>query len=133
MELTGFNCHLGEGQGRIQPQNAKPASGQYVFVLGDDQPGRFYDITHGDYAEIVQDVDLTEIDLLRVHLQLRVPDSLPAGFTWEVAIIVDGEKQAQATCKPGRTRTLTDLAANVSKVQGIHSVGIRLELRRNYD
>ena len=42
--------------------------------------------------------------------------------------VVDGAKLATATAKPGRTRTLTDLAANVSKLSGVHQIGVRLEL-----
>jgi hypothetical protein len=61
---------------------------------------------------------------------LRVPASLPAGFAWEASIVIDGFKmaRARATAKPGRTRTLTDLAANISKLSGVHQVGVRLEL-----
>jgi len=45
-----------------------------------------------------------------------------------VSIIVDGVKAARATCRAGRKRLLTDLAANVSKLTGLHEVGVRLEL-----
>ncbi len=132
MELTGFSSRLGQEQGRVQPENSEPESGQYVFVLGDDQPGRFCNLIAGDHAQIVQETDLTDFDFVRAHLQLRVVESLPADFIWEIAIIVDGEKRASATCKPGRTRRLTDLTANVSKLTGICSVGVRLELRSNH-
>jgi hypothetical protein len=30
--------------------------------------------------------------------------------------------------KPGRERLVTDLAANVSKLSGLHTTGVRLEL-----
>ena len=46
----------------------------------------------------------------------------------EVAILVDGTKVATATCKPGCTRVVSDLAANVSKLSGLHTVAVRLEL-----
>ena len=52
---------------------------------------------------------------------------MEACFT-EASIVVDGTKRATATAKPGRSRTLTDLAANVSKLSGVHQVGVRLEL-----
>jgi hypothetical protein len=57
-----------------------------------------------------------------------VPASVPAGLGWEAAIIVGGVKAARATCPAGRERVLTDLAANVSKLTGVHQVGVRLEL-----
>jgi hypothetical protein len=43
-------------------------------------------------------------------------------------VIVDGAKRARATCAAGRTRSISDLAANVSKLAGSHVVGVRLEL-----
>ena len=128
MELDAFTARLGVGQGRIEPTNAIPLSGDYVFVLGEDEPDRFFELAPGDYAEVVQDVDLTEHDLVRTNLHLRVPASLQAEYEWKVAIIVDGSKLAKATCLAGRERNITDLAANVSKMTGVHQVGVRLEL-----
>ena len=128
MELDAFTSRLGLGQGRIAPINAAPASGDYVFVLGEDEPGRFFELAPGDHAEVVQDTDLTGITLVRTHLRLHVPSNLLETLVWEVSIIVDGVKAARATCHAGRKRLLTDLAANVSKLTGLHEVGVRLEL-----
>ena len=50
------------------------------------------------------------------------------GLAWEASITVDGIKAARATCPAGRERVLSDLAASVSKVTGVHQVGVRLEL-----
>jgi len=128
MELDAFTSRLGLGQGRIRPASLTPGSGEYAFVLGEDEPGRLFELAVGDHAEVLQDTDLTDVDLVRAHLGLRVPASVPAGFAWEASIVVDGTKRATATAKPGRSRTLTDLAANVSKLSGVHQVGVRLEL-----
>jgi len=128
MELDAFTSRLGLGQGRIAPANAPPGSGDHVFVLGEDEPGRFFDLAAGDHAEVVQDTDLTDVSLVRAHLRLRVPANLPSTHGWEASIVVDGVKAARATCRAGRERLLTDLAANVSKLAGLHEVGVRLEL-----
>ena len=128
MELDAFRSRFGVGQGRIVPTGGAPASGDYAFALGEDEPGRTFELAPGDHAEVVQDTDLTGVDLVRAHLRLRVPASLPAGLAWEVSVIVDGAKRARATCAAGRERVLTDLAANVSKLGGVHQVGVRLEL-----
>ena len=128
MELDAFRSRLGVGQGRVSPQGAVPGSGDFVFVLGEDEAGRLFDLAAGDRAEVVQDTDLTGVDLVRAHLRLRVPASLPAELAWEVSVVVDGTKRARATALPGRERELTDLAANVSKLAGVHQVGVRLEL-----
>ncbi len=128
MELDAFTSRLGLGQGRVQPQGVIAPSGDYVFVLGDDEPGRFFELDAGDHAEVVQDTDLSGVDLVRARLRLCVPASQPTGLAWEASIVVDGVKQARATCKPGREREITDLAANVSKLSSLHQVGVRLEL-----
>jgi len=128
MELDAFRSRLGIGQGRIEPANATPASGDYGFVLGEDEAGRLLQLATGDHAQVVQETDLTSVDLIRAHLRLRVPASTRAGLAWEVSMVVDGAKGAQATCAPGREREITDLAANVSRLSGLHEVGVRLEL-----
>lgn len=128
MDLDAFTSRLGLGQGRIRPASLPAGSGEYAFVLGEDEAGRSFDLAIGDRAEVIQDTDLTGIGLVRAHLGLRVPASVPAGFAWQASIIVDGVKHATATARPGRSRTVTDLAANVSKLSGMHTVGVRLEL-----
>jgi hypothetical protein len=71
---------------------------------------------------------LTGVALMRALVRLRVPASTPAGLTWEASLIVDGAKQARVRASPGRERLVTDLAANVSKLTGVHTIGVRLEL-----
>lgn len=128
MEFDAFTARLGEGQGRIVPKNTIPLFGDYVFALGNDEAGRFFELAAGDFAEVVQEVDLSSQDLIRTNLHLRVPSSLPEENYWEASIVIDGTKSARATCPAGRERRITDLAANTSKMTGLHQVGIRLEL-----
>ena len=130
MTLTAFDYRIGLGQGRLQRYGSTPGSGDFVFVIGDTdvEPGRRYDLAPGDLGEVTQQVDLTGADLVRALLHLRVPDDVPAGLAWEVSITIDGAKTARATCRAGRDRTMTDLAANVSKLAGVHQVGVRLQL-----
>jgi hypothetical protein len=105
MELDAFTSRLGLGQGRIRPASLPAGSGEYAFVLGEDEAGRFFDLAIGDRAEVVQDTDLTGIGLVRAHLGLRVPASVPAGFAWEASIIVDGVKQARPRPKSSGRRS----------------------------
>lgn len=128
MELDAFTSRLGIGQGRVQPAHATAPSGDFVFVLGEDEPGRFFELEPGDHADVTQDADVTDEDVVRAVLRLRVSRSLPPGLAWEVSLLIDGTKVARATCKPGQTRVLTDLTANVSKLSGVHAIGVRLEL-----
>ncbi len=124
MELTAFNSRLGTSQGRLGPNDED----EYRFVLGDNQPGYLHNLEPGDHAEVIQETDLTDIDLVRAELTLSVPDDVPSPMYWEASIIVDGTAYARTTCRPGRFREITDLAANVSKMTGLHQVGVRLAL-----
>ena len=123
MELDAFTCRLGDGQGRVAT-----ADGEVRFVLGDTEPGRLFDLVAGDRVEVAQSTDLTGGSLGRAILRMRVPKGVPAGLAWEASVVVDGVKRSRMTCAPGRTRSITDLAANVSKLTGTHDVGVRLEL-----
>ncbi|ADO70405.1 hypothetical protein [Stigmatella aurantiaca] len=128
MALTAFTSRLGLGQGRIRPQRATAASGEYLFVLGDEEPGRRFELAPGDFAEVTQPVDVTSVDLVRTALRLRVPSPAPTGLAWEASFVVDGVKYARCLGRPGRERLVSDLVANVSKLTGVHTVGVRLEL-----
>lgn len=126
MALTAFTSRLGRGQGRLA--TSKAAGGDYAFVLGDAELGRLFELAPGDHAEVTQQTDLTGVMLVRALLRLRVPASTPPGLAWEASIIVGGTKRASMRAKPGRERLVTDLAANVSKLSGLHTIGVRLEL-----
>jgi hypothetical protein len=126
MALTAFTSSVGRGQGRLPTPNAM--DGEYAFVLGDAEPGCFFELALGDHADVTQSTDLTGVMLVRALLRLSVPASTPAGLTWEASITVDGAKLARMRARSGRERLVTDLAANVSKLSGVHTVGVRLEL-----
>lgn len=128
MEFDAFTARLGASQGRTAPQSDVSIIGNYAFVLGDDDPGRFAELTTGDFAEIVQQVDVTAHDFVYADMLLRVRSGLPLTYYWEVSITVDNVKVATATCSAGKERTISDLAANTSKLTGFHQVGVRLEL-----
>jgi hypothetical protein len=126
MALTAFTSRLGAGQGRVRTPQA--ISGDYALVLGDVEAGRLFDLAPGDHAEVSQTVDVTGMAFVRASLRLRVPASTPSGLGWEASILVDSAKLARARAKPGRERLVTDLAGNVSKLSGTHTVAVRLEL-----
>ena len=126
MELPAFTSRRGRGQGRLL--TPKATGGDYAFVLGEDEPGRFFELGPGDDAEVTQSTDLTGVKLVRALLRLRVPASTPVGLAWEASLVIDGTKLASMRAKPGRERLVTDLAANVSKLSGAHTVGVRHEL-----
>ncbi len=128
MALTAFTSRLGVAQGRLLAAASSESDSDYVFVLGERDRGRLFNLAPGDRAEVTQAVDLTGVVLVRAALSLDVPESVPTGLAWEASLVVDGVKFATARARRGRRRALTDLAANVSKATGVHTVGVRLEL-----
>ncbi len=124
MEFDAFSARLGMSQGRIEA-----AEDNFVFVLGERDSGSLADLVPGDRAEVVQTVNLSGTDLVRAKLTLRVPAEVPSNYYWEALIVIDGVKYASAIGRSGRTRVLEDLAANVSKLSGLHTVAVRLQLR----
>lgn len=126
MELDAFSSQVGLTQGRLDPARA----GEHAFVLGDELGGRVAELTPGDFAEVAQDADVTDVDIVRVWLRLRVPDDVPPDLAWVASITVDDRVVARGTARPGQTRDLTDLIGNVSKLAGTHRVAVRLELVR---
>ncbi len=123
MDLDAFTARLGDVQGRVVD-----AAGEVRFVLGALDAGRIARLIPGDHVEVVQSVDLSHVALVRASLELEAPASLSAGLAWEASVVVDGAKRATLRCGPGRARQTRDLAANVSKLAGLHDVGVRLEL-----
>ncbi len=119
MELNAFNNRLGISQGRL---------GEGVFVLGDSESVELHRLAPGDKAEIQQETDLSGVDFIRANIEITVPEETPPGASWKVSIVVDGLALATAICPPGRTRRITDLAANVSKHTGVCTVRVRLRL-----
>ena len=128
MAFTPFNAALGTRQGRLEPVGFEPTSGDFAFVLGSDRGGDVHDFEIGDQAEVQQDVDLTSENFVRANIRLRNATVVPAGVDWEASITVGGVKKARMLLAPGRTRDRADMAANVSKLTGVHTVGLRLEL-----
>lgn len=127
-DLTPFNARLELDQGRMIPTASTATAGRFAFVLGCDTEGMAAEIVPGDYTGIEQDIDLTDVDLVRADLVLRTPADVPAGQAWRAAILIDSVIYASARGWPGRTRNLADLAANVSKLAGVHEVAFRLDL-----
>ena len=117
--MDAFTARLGVSEGRVTD-----ATGDVVFVLGDLEPGWFHDLVVGDYVEVAQTADLTGIALVRARGTFRAP----AAGAWRLALRVGGLEVAGLAGWPGRTRAVTDLAANVSAASGPTEVAIRLTL-----
>jgi hypothetical protein len=117
--MDAFTARLGISEGRLTED-----SGDVVFVLGDLDPGRFHDLATGDYVEIAQTADLTGVAVVRVRGTLRAP----VVGSWRVGLRVGGREVAGLGGWPGKTRGVTDLAANVSEASGPTEIAIRLTL-----
>jgi hypothetical protein len=75
MENTAFDNALGIFQGRVAPKQASPADGTFVWVAGFDA-ARTEKLAFGDYSEIQQTIDLTDLSLLTARIWIKQPRSL---------------------------------------------------------
>jgi hypothetical protein len=117
--MDAFTARFGASEGRVER-----APGDVVFVLGDLDPGRTASLAPGDYVEIAQTANLTAVGIVRVSGTLRAP---PAG-RWRVSLRLGGQDVATLDGWPGRTRRVSDLAANVGGHAGPAEVAVRLTL-----
>src|SRR5690606_15988262 len=92
MARTALDPRLGVSQGRntAAADGAPAPPGDYVFLLGDAEPGRFHELASGDHVEVRQEVDLTDADFVRAQRRLRGPASTPPGWRWVASIRVGG-------------------------------------------
>lgn len=131
MSLTPFEAALGRTQGRIRPDGATPSDGSWMLVLGSDLDGVVADgLEAGDYHEASQSLDVTGIELIRVgQLELRDPgDAAAALLAWEASLLIDGSAVSTMRAYAGRSRTISDMVANVSGLSGVHVITLRLSL-----
>jgi hypothetical protein len=125
--MTPFEARIDTQQGRIEPTITPAASGLRAMVLGSDFAGRTADLAPGDFVQVVQDVDLTGIHVIRANMVLKTPGDVPEGWAWRASIAIDGDTAGQALGWPKQTRR-PDIVANVSKLSGFHTVALRLDL-----
>lgn len=121
MTLDAFRARLGVDQGRVI------ADGSAAFVLGARTPGRTHTLVVGDHAEIVQRLNVTDADLVRVTATCAMP-AVPSALRWSLTVRVDGAVLAERVLPSGRAVVVRDLAANVARLTGEHDVAVRLEL-----
>lgn len=125
-EATPFDYAMGVGQGRRAPGEGTPPHGDYIFCLGlDGVESPLFEFEDEDYGEVYQDLDLSAVVLVRAVVRLKKQAAVD-GLVWWFAFTVDGiEFTPRTYLETKRTRTRNDLAANVSKLEGIHRVGFR--------
>jgi hypothetical protein len=129
MAVTAFELRRGLSQQRIQPTGATPHDGDWLMVLGDDQEGRFGNLTAGDWFSLSQTVQLTGLEAIRFNMaDLRVPaDADVNGLAWEVAVYVGVTEKARMRGWTGR-RSVADLVIDVHDQSGLQDIGIVLWL-----
>jgi len=124
MALDAFSARLGIDDGRVQRGDGA------VFVLGSLTPGRVHDLDVGDYAEVTQDADLTNVDLIRIDATVTTP-ATALGLAWELAIWIDGIAVTRRRLRSAIGLRVRDLAANVAGASGVRTIALRLELVRS--
>jgi hypothetical protein len=121
-DTTLFESALGDHQGRLVQQD-----GRAEFVLGAAVSTLRGRIAVGDWVEVAQDLDCTGIHLVRLAGVVRVPTETPPGTVWVLSIRLPFERLTDWKLRPG-LRRLDDLAANVSRLDGVQRIAVRLSL-----
>lgn len=121
--MTPLDARLGLSQGRLAG-----SAGGWSLYLGANADGYEADLVDGDRVEALQTFDVTDLDVIRFEGTITVPRDMPDGWEWVVHLMLDGERVASRTGRPGQTIRFDDLAINVSKIDEDAQVGIRLEV-----
>lgn len=133
MPFNVFNRRLGVRHGRLQPVNHSPSNGAWTMVLGSDAESVVVNVKPNDAVTATQTVVTAGEDLFRLLGAIRVPASMPAGYSWAVETLVDAVVVRSllipsGVYEPGRF-VLDDWGGNISQVApGSHALGVRLRL-----
>ena len=102
--------------------------GEHVYVLGYELAGLFHRFAAGDFAQTEQEDDFGSTNIVRVVALIRSTDVMPSNLAWRFSLLLDGVAYTTRLLEPKRDRALVDVAANVSKLIGLHTLGFRLDL-----
>ena len=129
--ITSWEVDLAVKSGQIKPTAIAAPSGEYVFVLGSEDPNHPIIAEPGDYWEVSQTAEWGGQSgaLIRSTITIRAPDVLPIGVLWRLGILVDDvEIAGRDITNTDDTITRIDLAANVFTLVGDHKLAFRLSL-----
>lgn len=128
-ERSAFDKEFGVNQGRIDPTGYIPPDGAFAWTLGHDQAEQFENLSAGDWFEVKQIGDFDTVNIVRVQMNTRGPQSMPAGLRWKASLRIDGVERASAFLDSSRRERQFKLAANVSQIApGDHELAFRIEV-----
>lgn len=122
--LSPFFRDIGTAQGRIL------VGGVWVYELGHaTREDGFFNV--GDYHEVSQVIGTPDAQagLVRVDVDVVLPDALPSGLEWEFTARLNGTVvyTRRLRAEP-RTLTLVDVAVSLAASSPPDTVAYRLEL-----
>jgi hypothetical protein len=78
MPRSSFDFNRGVTQWRMEPLTGDPYAGEFAFTLGyDGLVPRYEDVAYGDYFQTTQSITTTNVALIRCHVNIQQPFSLP--------------------------------------------------------
>lgn len=133
MPFTAFDRRLGATQGRIAPTGHTTVDGTHAFVLGSDAPGQIARLAPGDSIAVSQTADFDDALAVRLVGAVRLPATMPAGFSWALDLRTDDTTRCTIALESGvydpAVLDLGDVALNVEQAAaGNHALAIRLRL-----
>lgn len=120
--------------GGAEPQEVGPQGliaapeGEHVFCLGYELAGLFHRFAAGDFSQVEQEEDFGATNIVRVVALIRSTDVMPSNLAWRFSLLLDGAVYTSRVISADRDRSLVDVAANVSKLVGNHTLAFRLDL-----
>lgn len=112
--------------GRIQPTEWTAPDGDWVILIGSEDPDKEDDIEIGDKDGFEQVIDLTSTKILRWSLKMR-NSSDAATVNFKAKLTIDGIEYWSAQLAAGETRDFSEVSVLVKDVTGSKTVAITLE------
>lgn len=115
----------GHRAGRIEPGAWTPPDGDWVVLIGSEDPLAEEEVEIGDYFGLEQSIDLTAVMLITLGMKFR--NTVTAAIDFKVSVLVGGAEVWSDQISHGETRDYTRRTINVYDQVGAQLVEVRLE------
>lgn len=114
----------GHAAGRIQPGEWTPPDGQWVLLIGSEDPDVEDDVDVGDYFGVQETFDFTNVTLVRFGMRLR--NTISTSIDFRVSVLVSGTEVWSEQIPHGEIREYATRTVNVHHLAGDRTFEVRL-------
>jgi hypothetical protein len=116
-ELNPLVARYGRKQGRLIPVSFTPTDGAYAYVLGSEALSTldYHEFAAGDFVEIYQEMDLTDVKLIVADARYVQPSDMPiardisSGATLKRGSVINAGDDLSAIVAPNANFTFHDV------------------------